>query len=131
MRIGEIAEQTCVSKSIIRYYESIRLIPPPKRDESGYRSYNAADVERIRLVVGARLVGLSVADIRQMLRMRYEGKCPEARLLELLASKALEVRKRMENLQAIEAHLVKLHELGLEMEAGRTGKLIGNNGSKP
>ena len=64
MRIGEIAERTCVSKSIIRYYESIHLIPPPRRDCSGYRSYSEADAERICLVVGARVAGLSVADIR-------------------------------------------------------------------
>ncbi len=123
MRIGEIAEQTCVSKSILRYYESIHLIPHPGRDASGYRCYTAADVERIRLVVGARLVGLSVADIRAVLRMQDEGKCPEARLIELLESKMKEVRRRMQRLKAVEAHLVQLHAMGVELEAGRASRL--------
>lgn len=122
MRIGEIAGQICVSKSILRYYESIRLIPPPKRDASGYRSYSAADADRIRLVVGARLVGLSVADIRALLRMQDEGKCPEARLLALLESKTREVRKRMQRLEAIESHLARLQALGRKLKAEKRPK---------
>ena len=119
MKIGEIAEQACVSKSILRYYESIHLIPAPGRDCSGYRSYSAADVERIRLVVGARLVGISVADIRAVLQMQDEGKCPDVRLREMLESKMKEVRKRMQHLEAIEAELEKLHALAMELEIRR------------
>lgn len=122
MKIGEIAEQACVSKSILRYYESIRLIPPPQRDASGYRSYSTADAERIRLVVGARQVGLSVADIRAILRMQDERKCPEVRLLELLESKTREVRKRMRRLEDIKSHLVQLQALGKELNAMKVPK---------
>jgi len=130
MRIGEIAEQTCVSKSTIRYYESIHLIPPPRRSESGYRCYTDADAQRIRLVVGARLVGFSVADIRQVIRMQDEGCCPETRLLELLEAKVREVRKRMSYLEDIKEDLVKLHALGLELEAQSVKRENGHNGSK-
>ncbi len=125
MKIGEIAEQACVSKSILRYYESIRLIPPPQRDASGYRSYSTADAERIRLVVGARQVGLSVADIRAILRMQDERKCPEVRLLELLESKTREVRKRMQRLEDIKSHLVQLQALGKELNAMKVPKREG------
>jgi DNA-binding transcriptional MerR regulator len=128
MRIGEIADQICVSKSILRYYESIRLIPHPGRDSCGYRSYSTADIERIRLVVGARLMGLSVADIRQVLLMQDEGKSPGPRLLGLLESKTKEVRKRMERLEAIEAHLVELHALGMELETKKAIKKGRNRG---
>ncbi len=125
MRIGEIAERTCVSKSIIRYYESIHLIPPPRRDDSGYRSYSEADAERICLVVGARVAGLSVADIRAVLRMQDEGRPPGPQLLHLLEDKTKELRKRRERLEAIDGQLARLHALGIELEARQTiGKSV-------
>jgi DNA-binding transcriptional MerR regulator len=115
MRIGELAQQTCVSKSIIRYYETIGLIPHPRREPSGYRSYTEADVDRIRLVVRARLAGLNVPDIRELLQMQYDGQPPSQHLLAVLERKTDEVRLRVEHLQGLEAQLQGLYSLGLKL----------------
>ncbi len=64
MKIGEIAEQTGVSKSIIRYYEGKGVLPRAVRDSAGYRDHGDAELARIRFVTSARRLGCSFPEIR-------------------------------------------------------------------
>jgi DNA-binding transcriptional MerR regulator len=54
MQINKLATQTGVSTKTIRYYEEIGVLPPAKRLPNGYRIYDESDLERLRLVNGAR-----------------------------------------------------------------------------
>ncbi len=69
MNIGNAAEAAGVSAKMIRYYESIDLIPSVDRRESGYRDYSADDVSRLRFVRRARELGFSLDQIRDLLRL--------------------------------------------------------------
>jgi len=111
MRIGQIAKETCVSPSILRYYETIGLIPHPGRDDSGYRAYSEAEVERIRLVVGARSLGIPVADIREILEIQDLHSAPCPRLMELLDRKTQEVDVRIARLKALRSDLQRLRAM--------------------
>ncbi len=119
MRIGEIANQAGVSRSIIRYYESIGLIPQPQRDGSGYRSYDDCDLERIRTVVNARQLGFSFCDIQELLAMRDLGEAPCPYLLELLERKAAEVDQWINRLRCVGIEVVQLHTLALTFSAAQ------------
>jgi DNA-binding transcriptional MerR regulator len=50
MVIHELAKLSGISAGTIRYYESIGLIPQPKRSANNYRQYTSAAVERLRLI---------------------------------------------------------------------------------
>ena len=45
IKIGEVAKQTDVGISTIRYYESLGLIVPVERNDNGYRYYDEESVE--------------------------------------------------------------------------------------
>ena len=62
MRIGEIAKQAEVSVDTVRFYERIGVLPTAARTESGYRDYEPATVERIRLTRKLQAIGFTLAD---------------------------------------------------------------------
>ena len=45
MKIGEVAEQTGLSISNIRFYEKKGLIEPKRNEQSKYRDYTEEDVK--------------------------------------------------------------------------------------
>lgn len=78
--IGEAARAAGVSAKTIRYYEQIGLIPKaPRRAGAGHtrggRIYREADIGRLRFIRDARLIDLSLADIRELLKIADAG-CP-------------------------------------------------------
>ena len=72
--IGEAARASGLTAKTIRYYEQVGLIPKARRRNSGSaphtggdRIYSEADIGRLSFVRHARLVDLSLADIRELL----------------------------------------------------------------
>ena len=50
-----------------RYYESIKLLPPPDRTPAGYRIYGPHDETRLTFIKTAQHLGLSLDEIREIL----------------------------------------------------------------
>ena len=113
MQIKELAALTGVSPKTIRYYESAEILPAPGRSPNGYRSYEPEDVDRVRLVAGARNLDISLAEIKEILDMRDRGDAPCTTLLGLLDAKSKEIKKRIAELQKMERDLQELYQLGL------------------
>ena len=112
MQIQELADHTGVSAKAIRYYESIGVLPAPSRKPNAYRDYVEADVERVRLVAGARHLDFSLDDIKEVLALRDRREPPCRVMLDLLEDKAAQVRQRIAQLQRLEGELRQLHALG-------------------
>ncbi len=63
MRIGEVAEQTGLSISNIRFYEKKGLIEPERAVESKYRDYTDQDVEQLKKIILLRKLDLPIETI--------------------------------------------------------------------
>lgn len=79
--IGKAADASELSVKTIRYYEEIGLIPKAKRSNGGahtggHRVYSEADVGRLCFIHHARLFGLALADIRELLALADSKGCP-------------------------------------------------------
>lgn len=67
MLIGEVAQRSGVSARMLRHYESLGLVRPSGRTDSGYREYSAKDIRRIFHVESLRSLGLSLREIGRAL----------------------------------------------------------------
>lgn len=105
--IGEAAAASGLSIKTIRYYEEIGLIPGPRRTTGGAhiggrRLYSDADVGRLSFIRRARLLGLSLAEIRRLLVLAEEG-CPsdQPEYRHILRKHLGEIDARVQHLLAL------------------------------
>lgn len=105
MRIGEVADQVGVGPPTIRFYEQVGVLPEPARTASGYRSYESADVDRLRFVVRSRSLDLGLEDIREIVALRDGGVAPCGYVRGLLDRQAELVTRRTAELEALAAEL--------------------------
>jgi MerR family redox-sensitive transcriptional activator SoxR len=66
LTISEVAKRAGMHASAIRYYESIKLLPPPQRS-SGRRRYNPDVLRRISFIQVAQAAGLKIAEIKTLI----------------------------------------------------------------
>ncbi|MEQ3553784.1 HEAT repeat domain-containing protein [Pseudonocardia nematodicida] len=67
MLIGEVSAASGISARMLRHYDAVGLVSPSGRTSGGYRRYSDDDVRRLFHVEGLRTLGLSLADIAEVL----------------------------------------------------------------
>jgi MerR family transcriptional regulator, redox-sensitive transcriptional activator SoxR len=106
--IGEVARQAGIRPSALRYYESIGLMPAPKR-VSGRRRYDESTIQMLKVVQLAQQAGFTVAEIQTLLH-GFAPDTPPAERWDLLA------RQKLQELDALierAQHMKRILETGL------------------
>jgi DNA-binding transcriptional MerR regulator len=116
MHIGELTERSGVPSTALRYYEQTGLLPAPSRTSAGYRVYDAEVLPRLKFIRSAQAVGLSLADIREILQIRDSGNAPCRHVLSLLDRRQAEVAALIGELKQLERDLTQLGTLGKDLD---------------
>lgn len=93
LSIGEVARRVGIRTSALRYYESIGLLPAPKRI-NGRRRYDEPIVQLLGVLQLAQKAGFSVAEMQTLVH-GFEPDTPPAARWKVLA------RQKMEELDAL------------------------------
>lgn len=67
LKVGELARRTGLTVRALHHYDSIGLLCPSGRSDKGYRLYSRDDVARLHGIQTLRRMGLSLADVAQLL----------------------------------------------------------------
>ncbi|WP_296228651.1 MerR family transcriptional regulator [Ralstonia sp. UBA689] len=63
LKVGDLAKRCGLTVRMLHHYDSIGLLTPSARSDSGYRLYDKADIARLHQVQALRRFGMSLADI--------------------------------------------------------------------
>lgn len=114
MRIGDFARLVGVSVRMLRHYDQLDLLKPARIDEfTGYRYYEAAQLDRANQLVATKELGFSLDQVRETLG----GELSEERLIAMLQERAnalaTQITADQQRLRQVRARL-------LSMEKGTT-----------
>jgi DNA-binding transcriptional MerR regulator len=110
MRIGELARELGVSAHAVRFYEKSGWLPSPGRADNGYREYDRADLDHLRLLVDLRRLDLPLDSAARLASWCHSGHCEQtsAALPAQLAERRAEIAERIVGLQELDARLASL-----------------------
>lgn len=102
-RIAEAAEIVGVPATTLRYYEDIGLIDQPARGANGYRSYDDADLARLRFVTATKNLGIPLTDVAELVRAFDVEDCSTVahQVVETVAVRLAETQDRIGELTAL------------------------------
>ena len=108
LRVGDLAKMTGKTVRAIHHYEELGLIEPVGRSKGHYRLFDPETPVRIRWISKLQSLGLSLGDIRTLVRNRQAS--PSAlqaagQLRRMYEEKLVEVRSRLSELTALEREL--------------------------
>jgi len=108
VKIGELAARCAVSRDTIRFYEREGLLPRPQRTPTLYRIYGDDDEDRLLFIRQAQALGLTLNDIRELVRLeqlRTPGEC--RKVAALLQERIEAIDRKVAELRAFRRHLVE------------------------
>ena len=71
--IREVAELFNITTNKVRFYEKKGLLNPLRDVDNEYRKFNHEDIMKLQSILLYRLIGLSIKDIRDILKS-YDNK---------------------------------------------------------
>src|SRR5437899_6943057 len=110
MNIGAVSRLTGLSAKAIRFYEAAGLIPPARRNESGYRRYSEHDLRRLRLLRQLRLLGLPLDKAKPLLEKALSAGCGTfaAELTRAFAAQKETIARRIAELEELRGQIDQL-----------------------
>ena len=123
LRIGQLAELLGTTTKTLRFYESIGLLRPAVRSESGYRLYDRAGVDRARLVIGLRRLDLTIPELQELVREDPRTTLRQ-RMLVLMDEKLREIFLQLSVLEGRRDDLAARHEALLATPRDRPPQCI-------
>ena len=106
--IGIAAQRAGVSARMVRHYESLGLLPPVGRTDSGYRQYTEAEVHALRFIRRARDLGFAMHEITELLGLWQDKQRASSQVKRIAQTHIDDLATRIAAMQAMQRTLQSL-----------------------
>lgn len=113
MLINELSKKTGLSIHTIRYYENLGMIEGLSNEKvksNNYKHYNDNVVERLEIIIEAKEVGFTLAEIKKILTAWFESTDSKPETLELFQAKIREIDNKIKYFKQTRKLLEKVCE---------------------
>jgi len=108
MNIGQAAKKSGLTAKMIRYYESIGLLPEAGRSDSGYRQYSEQDLHSLAFIRRSRDLGFSLEEVGRLLTLWLDRGRASADVKALANAHIDELNQRIAELVGLRDTLQEL-----------------------
>lgn len=115
MSVEEVSRYTGVPANTIRYYARQNLLNPGRNPENGYRVFSERDLARLRFIRRAKVLGLTLGQIRIVFATVDRGGSPCALVRRMVRGRSRETAARIAELEALHERIERVLELWARM----------------
>jgi DNA-binding transcriptional MerR regulator len=105
LTISALAKRAGVSSKTLRYWESLGILPRAARSHTGYRLFDSESLRYITFIQKSKALGLSLAEMREVLLLARRGHCPCPEVIEWTEQRIQSLEKQVAALSALLARL--------------------------
>ena len=109
MTVSELARRAGVTADTVRHYTRSGLLVPIRDESNGYNCYSNGDLARLLFIRKARLLGFSVRDVRDILKVSSHGRSPCSRVRKIMEQRLQETRCGLRDLEKLQARMEGEH----------------------
>ncbi|GAA1580110.1 hypothetical protein GCM10009789_37340 [Kribbella sancticallisti] len=104
--VSEAIRETGVTRKAIRIYEAKGLLSPTERTAAGYRLFTDDDIAVLRFIRQAKALGLTLAEIGDILELQRGGAQPCGRVAQLLDAHLAHIDRTLADLRQLRRALL-------------------------